>query len=166
MYLLWWVCMWSHFSHVQLYATLWTIAHQDPLSMGVSREDYWSGLPCPPPGDLPEPGIEPMSLISCFGRQVLHHSATWEAHLCGSSKNYSFIYFMFIPIWILYIFIRTMDIWYPHTYNFYSFFDNWIFLSLSSGWLYCQLGFYTIMSDNNRAVSTHACNRDAPVTFG
>ena len=68
-----------------------------------------------------------VSYVSCFGRQVLHRCATWEAHLCGSPKNYSFIYFMFIPIWILYIYIRTMDTWYTHTYNFYSFFENWIF---------------------------------------
>ena len=39
--------------------TLWTVAHQAPLSMGFSRQEYWSGLPCPPPGDLPIPGIEP-----------------------------------------------------------------------------------------------------------
>ena len=41
--------------------TPWTVAHQAPLSMGFSRQGYWSGLPCPPPGDLPNPGIEPRS---------------------------------------------------------------------------------------------------------
>ena len=40
------------------------IAHQAPLSMGFSRQEYWCGLPCPPPGDLPRPGIEPLSLVS------------------------------------------------------------------------------------------------------
>ena len=45
-------------------ATLWTKVHQAPLSMGFSRQEYWSGLPCPPPGALPNPGIEPMSLQS------------------------------------------------------------------------------------------------------
>ena len=54
-------CMLSHFSHVQLFATPWTVAHQTPLSMGFSRQEHWSGLPCPPPGDLSNPGIEPMS---------------------------------------------------------------------------------------------------------
>ena len=55
----------SHFSHVQLCAaTLWTVAHQVPLSMGFSRQEYWSGLPCPSPGDLPNPGIQPMSFMS------------------------------------------------------------------------------------------------------
>ena len=57
-------CMLSHFSHVQLFVTLWTVAHLAPLSMAFSRQKYWSGLPCPPPGDLPNPGIRPMSLMS------------------------------------------------------------------------------------------------------
>ena len=46
-------------SRVRLFATLWTVAHQTPLSMGFSRQEYWSGLPFPSPGDLPDPGIEP-----------------------------------------------------------------------------------------------------------
>ena len=51
---------WS-FSHVRLFATPWTVAHQAPLSMGFSRQGYWSGLPCPSPGNLPNPAIEPKS---------------------------------------------------------------------------------------------------------
>ena len=51
----------SHFSRVQLCATPRTAARQAPLSMGSSRQEYWSGLPCPSPGDLPDPGIEPRS---------------------------------------------------------------------------------------------------------
>ena len=54
----------SRFSRVQLFVMLWTVAHQAPLSMGFSRQEYWSGLPCSPPGDLPDPGIEPASLMS------------------------------------------------------------------------------------------------------
>ena len=57
-------CVLSHFSRVQLFATLWTTAHQTPLSMGFSRQEDWSGLPCPPPGDLPDLGTEPSSLAS------------------------------------------------------------------------------------------------------
>ena len=49
------------FSHVQLFVTPWTVAHQAPLSMGFSRQEYWSGSPFPSPGDLPIPGIEPGS---------------------------------------------------------------------------------------------------------
>ena len=49
-------CVVSHFSCAQVFATLWIVACQDPLSMGFSRHEYWSMLPCPPPGDLPNPG--------------------------------------------------------------------------------------------------------------
>ena len=48
-------------SRVRLFATLWTVAYQAPLSMGFSRQEYWSGLSVPSPGDLPNPGIEPES---------------------------------------------------------------------------------------------------------
>ena len=54
----------SCFSHVLFFATLWTVVYQAPLSMGFSKQEYWSGLPCPPPGDLPNSGIEPTSLVS------------------------------------------------------------------------------------------------------
>ena len=50
-------CVLSLFSHVQLLMTTWTAARQVPLSMGFSRQEYWRGLPVPPPGDLPDPGI-------------------------------------------------------------------------------------------------------------
>ena len=63
-------------------ATLWTVAHQAPYSMGFSRQEYWSGLPCPPPGDLPNPGIEPASLMSPeLAGGFFTSSATWEAIL-------------------------------------------------------------------------------------
>ena len=69
--------MLSHFSRVRLFASPWTIARQAPLPMGFSRQEYWSGLSCLPPGDLPDPGIELVSLMSPV--LVLHHGATWEA---------------------------------------------------------------------------------------
>ena len=56
--------MLSRFSHVQLFVTPWTVACQAPLSVGFPRQEYWSGLPFPSPGDLPDPGIEPVSLTS------------------------------------------------------------------------------------------------------
>ena len=52
------VLMLSRFSHGPLCATPWTVARQAPLSMGFSRQEYWKGLPSPPPGDLPDPGVE------------------------------------------------------------------------------------------------------------
>ena len=54
----------SALSHVHLFATSWTLAHQAPLSMGFSRQEYWSGLPFPTLGNLPNPGIKPTSPIS------------------------------------------------------------------------------------------------------
>ena len=72
--------MLSRFSSVQLFATLWSVAHQPPLSMGFSRQESWSGLPCPPPGDLPNPRIKLPSLISpASAGRFITTSATWEA---------------------------------------------------------------------------------------
>ena len=63
----------SRFSSVQLCVTLQTIARQAPLSMGFSRQEYWCGLTCPPPGDIPNPGTELVSQVSYTGRRVLYH---------------------------------------------------------------------------------------------
>ena len=72
-------CMLSHFSHVWLFMTQWTIACQDPLSIGFSRQEYCSGLPSPPPEVLPDPGIEPTSLTSpALAGRFFTTSATWE----------------------------------------------------------------------------------------
>ena len=54
----------NHFIHVHLPEILWTVAHQAPLSRGFSRQEYWNGLPCSHPNDLPNPGIEPVPLTS------------------------------------------------------------------------------------------------------
>ena len=72
----------SHFTHVQLFVTLQTIAWQAPLSTGYSRQEYRSWLPGPPPGDLPKSGIEPTSLTTpalAFYHGLFTTSATWEA---------------------------------------------------------------------------------------
>ena len=72
----------SHFSCVQLCATPQTAADQASLSLGFSRQEHWSGLPFPIPGDLPSPGIEPISLASAalmHWRADSLHCATWEA---------------------------------------------------------------------------------------
>ena len=71
------------FSYVQLFLTPWTVPQQAPLSMGFSRQEYWSELPCPPPRDLPDPGIETMSLMSpALVGGFLTTSTSWEAHIC------------------------------------------------------------------------------------
>ena len=59
-------CLLSHFSRIRLCTTLWTATRQVPLSMGFSRQEYWSRLPCPPPGDSPDPRIELESLLLCL----------------------------------------------------------------------------------------------------
>ena len=67
-------CLLSCFSHVQLLKTPWIVACPAPLSMGLSRQEHWRGLPCSPPGDLPDPGTEfNVSYISRIGRWILYH---------------------------------------------------------------------------------------------
>ena len=85
-------CMLNHFSCVQLSVTLWTVIHQAALSMGFSRQEYWSGLPCLPPGDLLGPGTEPTSLMSpVLTGGFLTTNATWEAQ--------SYLYSMETGLW-------------------------------------------------------------------
>ena len=70
-------CMHTHmiscFSRVRLFAILWTVPHKPPLSMGFSRQEYWSGLLCPPPGELPDWGIEPVSPVLQVNPLLLSH---------------------------------------------------------------------------------------------
>ena len=69
-------------SHVRLFATPWTVAHQGSLSMGFSRQKYWSELPFLSPGYLPNPGIEPTSLAPpALAGRLFTTSTTWEAPL-------------------------------------------------------------------------------------
>ena len=71
--------MLSRFSHVQLFVTSWIVARQPPLSMGFSRQEYWNGLSYFPPGDLPDPETDPMSLKSpALAGGFFTTSATWE----------------------------------------------------------------------------------------
>ena len=67
-------CCLDAMSCLTFFVTPWTVAHQAPLSMGFPKQEYWSGLRFPPPGDLPGPGH-----ASCAGRWILYHWATWEA---------------------------------------------------------------------------------------
>ena len=76
------LCMLSHFSRVQLFTTPWTIACLAPLSVGFSKQEYWRRLPCPPPRDLTDPGIEPVSLTSsALAGGFFITSASWEVQL-------------------------------------------------------------------------------------
>ena len=73
-------CVLSHISRVWLFVTLWTLVRQALLSIEFSRKEYWSGLPCPPPGDIPHSGIEPASFICpALAGRFFTTSETWEA---------------------------------------------------------------------------------------
>ena len=99
--------MLSSFSRVGLFVTPWTVAHQVPLSMGFSRQEYWSRLPCSPPGDLPDSGIEPLSLyVSCIGRRVLYH----QCHLGRSIQRLYFLEAILLKIMKNYISIFPMNL--------------------------------------------------------
>ena len=74
----WWL------SHVRLFATPWTIAHQSPLSVGFSRQECWSALPFPSPEDLPDPGIEPMSSALAGDSLPVSHQGSPELELPNS----------------------------------------------------------------------------------
>ena len=72
----------GHAKSLQSFETLWTVALQTPLSMGFSSQEHWSGLPCPPPGDPPDPGVKPAVLKSpALAGGFFTTSATWEAFI-------------------------------------------------------------------------------------
>ena len=100
-------CVLSHFSHVWLFMTPWTVARQGPPSMGFSRQEYWSGLPCPSLGDLPNPGIEPTSLKSpALAGEFFTSEPSWK-------PIYIYMYtFMYITVWAFDIWF--LSYWFPH----------------------------------------------------
>ena len=84
-FLLW--CWRRLLSRVQLFATLWTVTCQVPLSIGFYKQEYWCGLPCPSPGDLPDPGIEPISHVS--GGWVSNSRVSfWVIALCRVNNSF------------------------------------------------------------------------------
>ena len=89
-------CMLSRFSHIQLCVNLWTVACQVPLSMGFSRQENWSGMPCPTPGELSGPEIELASFTSpTLACGFFTTSATWEAsHQRNADQNKSEVSFI------------------------------------------------------------------------
>ena len=96
------VCELICFSHVQLFVTLWAVAHQVSLSTGFSRKEHWTGLQCPPPGDLPEPGLEHVSLTSpALAGGFFITSATWEAQFYVYIYMYPLFFKFFLPFRLL-----------------------------------------------------------------
>ena len=104
----------------RLFVTPWTVAHQAPLSMGLSRQEYWSGLPCPPPGDLPHPGIEHVSLVS----SALQADSLPLSH--GGSLQPSYFIIIYVFLWtILSIFWKKtmwINLWYKNTLKYFCFY--------------------------------------------
>ena len=104
-------------SHVRCFATPRTIACQAPLSMGFSKQEYWSRLPFPPPGDLPKPGIAPMSLISpALAGRFFTTSAMWEAlghnrtlNLAIAGLKTILIFLINLPEISFYLFISPLN---------------------------------------------------------
>ena len=97
--------MLSCFSGVQLFATLWLVACQAPLSMGFSRQEYWNGLPCPPPGDLLNPGIEPASFTSpALAGRFFTTNTNWEVSFCiylyKHTHVYTHTYVMYLLVYL------------------------------------------------------------------
>ena len=95
-------CVPRHFSRFWLFATLWTVASQAPLSLGFSNKEHWSGLPCPPPGNLPNSRIQPVSLMfPALAGRFFTTSTTREAHVCISlSLSLSLSLYIYIYIYI------------------------------------------------------------------
>ena len=101
------------------FSTPWTVAHQVPLSMGFTREEYWSGLSLPSLGDLPDTGIEPT--VSCIGSWILYHWATREPHILFKGLINSTAMFWWRKIPCLFVF------WQP----------VWVLLNRSISYILC-----------------------------
>ena len=127
------------FSCVQLFVTLWTVACQAPLSMGFSRQEYWSGLPFPSPGDLPDPGIEPRSpalqadaLTSEPRGKPFHSFMKAPYNYCIS------IYFSFYFCWYLLYVFRYLHVSRIHASKCYIFLLDWPLSHYSMPFLFLQ----------------------------
>ena len=125
--------MLSCFSHVRLFVTLWTIAHQAPLPMVFSRQEYWSGLPWPSLEDLPNPGIEPTSPAFQVDSLPLNHQGNplyklWIRPVMLSLVTICYHAKLLQYYWLYYL----CCIFYPHD----SLFSNCKFLSLNFSYLF------------------------------
>ena len=114
-------------SFVQLFATSWTIAHQAPLSLGFSRQEYWNLMPFPPPGNLPNRGIESTSLafpaLAGTFFFFFYHCTTWETHyLYNSLILFSFVKYSMMS------FVKHLLTWLPN--SVYKCTLNLVFISL------------------------------------
>ena len=110
--------------HARLFATPWTIAWQAPLSMGFSRQEYRNGLPCPPSGDLPDPGIKPGCPALQVDTLLLSHWGSPYVHPCCCTWHYFILFYGWLYIYI-YIYIYGVYMYTPHL--LYPFTFQWTF---------------------------------------
>ena len=115
-------CMLSRFSHVWLFATLWTVTCQSPLSMGFCRQEYWSGLPFPSPGDLPNPGIFYVVVYICHPNLPVHPTLSspldrdlqfikadwWFECPAGSFFGHFFFFFFLFKVFLNRVCLRAL----------------------------------------------------------
>ena len=115
-------CMLSHFSRVQLFATLWTIPYLAPLSKGFSRQEYWSRLPCSPLLDHPNAGIKPMSPVAPSlqtNSLPLNHQGSLKVYLLHNSIYYFLrLWHDIIPCWSLLIYSCKYLLFYIYQEHF------------------------------------------------
>ena len=90
--------MLNRFSHVQLFAAVWILAHQAPLSIEFSSQEYCSELPCPSPGDLPHPGTELTSPVSCIGSRVLYYMPHIGRSSLEGEQSFFLSFFFFLTV--------------------------------------------------------------------
>ena len=109
-------CLQSCFNHVQPFATLQTIALKAPLSTGFFRQEYWSGLPCPSPRDLPDPGIKPAS--PALAGRFFTTSTTWQAQVLIS--YYIYIYMCVCVCVCVYVNTNLSIYPFPHIYHIWN----------------------------------------------
>ena len=119
-------CAWrmlSHFSRVQLFVILWTVAHQDPLSTGFSRQEHWNGLPFPSPCSSQSRDWTHIFYVSCIGMRVLYHlchlgspfsSVNWDndkTHILGLLWRFYFIFFyIYLFTWLHWVLVAACRI--------------------------------------------------------
>ena len=104
-------------SYVQLFATPWTVTYQVPLSIGFSRQEYWSGLPFPPPGDLPNPGVEPRS--PTLQADALLSEPPGKPHtIVYRLQSHTFVCFMYFGRWVLHT-KTSINFSHPHFHSLY-----------------------------------------------
>ena len=134
--------MLNRFSCAWFFVSLWTVTHKASLSIGFSKQEYWSGLPCPPLGNIPDSGIKPSSLMSpALAGRFFTTSTTWKALNSKTYYNFLLLYIYISPIYIylsIYIYLLYIYIYISYIYIYISY----IYI-LSPIYIYIYIYIYT-----------------------